>query len=165
MSYTIEQLDAAVASAVAECMEARRMLLVTLDEMRAEENASYELVARQGDLLTGVVNALRGEPPPDTLWSHHDAAELAQKTVRRVTQLEDLLRRVHVRMGRALLGLSVAVRSTEGASGEEEVIDPIMEEITDTLAPAEFNVACACGHAPEEHGHDPQYPGSPPRTR
>lgn len=23
-----------------------------------------------------------------------------------------------------------------------------------------FSVACTCGHAPEEHGHDPKYPGS-----
>jgi len=23
-----------------------------------------------------------------------------------------------------------------------------------------INVACTCGHAPEEHGGDPKYPGS-----
>lgn len=123
MSYTIEQLEAAVANAVEmtateladikstlhaarlraeetgtqlnECMEARRTLLVTLDEMRAEENASYELVARQGALLTGVVNALRGDPPPDTSWSHHDAAELAQKAVIRIAGLEALLKGIN----------------------------------------------------------------------
>lgn len=159
MSYTYEQLATAVAkvaaerdalvieladmastmhaarlrieeagAALTECMEARRTLLVTVDEMRAEENASYELVARQGDLLTGVVNALRGNPPPDTSWSHHDAAELAQKAVIRIAGLEALLK---------------GINDTDN----------------DRVAPAEFNVACACGHAPEEHGHVPGYPG------
>lgn len=56
-------------------------LLRTVDEMREEENASYELISRQGDLLRGVVNALKGEPPPDTLWSVHDAPQLAAAMV------------------------------------------------------------------------------------
>lgn len=33
----------------------------------------HDLTMRQSALLTGVVNAVRGEPPNDTLWSHHDA--------------------------------------------------------------------------------------------
>lgn len=37
-----------------------------------------DLMMRQGDLLRGVVNALRGDPPPLTHWSHHDAADLAE---------------------------------------------------------------------------------------
>lgn len=36
-------------------------------------------VIEMGDILTGVVNACRGEPPDDCSWSTHDAAELASK--------------------------------------------------------------------------------------
>src|SRR6266403_2441065 len=47
-------------------------------DAKEEEDNNYRLIQRQGDLLCGVVNALKGEPPEDTLWSHHDAPELAQ---------------------------------------------------------------------------------------
>jgi hypothetical protein len=36
-------------------------------------------VIGMGEILTGVVNACRGEPPEDCSWSTHDAAELAGK--------------------------------------------------------------------------------------
>lgn len=36
-----------------------------------------KLIDRQAALLTAAVNALKGEPPKNTLWSHHDVAELA----------------------------------------------------------------------------------------
>lgn len=36
------------------------------------------ILGRQGDLLTGVANALRGQPPELTTWSHHDLPERAQ---------------------------------------------------------------------------------------
>lgn len=44
-----------------------------------EDETAYaqDLAIRQGKLLRGVVNALRGPPPEDVLWSVHDAAELA----------------------------------------------------------------------------------------
>lgn len=41
----------------------------------------HDLTQRQADLLRGVVNAIRGEPPADTLWSHHDAPALAAATM------------------------------------------------------------------------------------
>ncbi|MGN6609965.1 MAG: hypothetical protein ACTHMS_23515 [Jatrophihabitans sp.] len=37
----------------------------------------HRLVDKQAKLLTGAVNALRGTPPPLTLWSHHDVGEHA----------------------------------------------------------------------------------------
>jgi hypothetical protein len=52
------------------------------DEARAEETALHDLVSRQAELLTGVVNALRGAPPPDTMYSHHDAPERARAVVK-----------------------------------------------------------------------------------
>lgn len=49
-------------------------LLDACDELHA-------LSQRQGDLLTGAINALRGEPPKLTWWSHHDVVERAQQVV------------------------------------------------------------------------------------
>lgn len=53
-----------------------------LDEVTSLlEAEGHPLITRQGDLLTGVANALRGQPPELTSWSHHDLPELAVKTV------------------------------------------------------------------------------------
>lgn len=49
--------------------------------LRAELSDTRELVQRQSDLLTGAVNALRGQPPELTLWSHHDVGDLARSLV------------------------------------------------------------------------------------
>ena len=42
------------------------------DEVRAEIDAAHDLIAAQAALLTGVANALRGEPAPLASHSHHD---------------------------------------------------------------------------------------------
>lgn len=47
----------------------------------------HDLIIGQGHLLTGVVNAIRGAPPDDTLWSHHDAPELARQAMDHLNQL------------------------------------------------------------------------------
>jgi len=43
----------------------------------ADRDDSYDIIWRQGQLLTAAVNAIKGEPPPLVSWSHHDVAELA----------------------------------------------------------------------------------------
>ena len=48
-----------------------------LAELRAEDETSHALIVKQAKLLTGVANALRGEPEPLHLHSHHDLPELA----------------------------------------------------------------------------------------
>ncbi|MBZ2197253.1 hypothetical protein [Occultella gossypii] len=53
----------------------------------AEVDGMHALIQRQGDLLTGVVNALRGDPPPLVSWSHHDAPELAADAEAEVERL------------------------------------------------------------------------------
>ncbi len=47
----------------------------------------HDLIVRQGGLLNGVVNAIRGMPPDDTLWSVHDAPELASKMMEQLNKL------------------------------------------------------------------------------
>lgn len=49
-----------------------------------EERRLASLVRRQAENLRGVVNALRGEPAPDTLWSHHDADLLAKDAAEQI---------------------------------------------------------------------------------
>ena len=64
------------------------------DEARAEERDADALIQRQAALLTGVVNALKGPPPPDTLWSHHDAPELAAQARAERDRLREVLGRI-----------------------------------------------------------------------
>ena len=53
-----------------------------------EEIEEYDaILTRQSDLLTRTVNALRGNPPPLTSWSHHDIPELAAEKVAEVARL------------------------------------------------------------------------------
>lgn len=56
-------------------------LAALLDERNTLEDEVHDydrLISNQGQLLTGVVNGLRGDPPELTWWSHHDAPELAR---------------------------------------------------------------------------------------
>jgi hypothetical protein len=59
-----------------------------------EECHSSSLIRRQGKLLRAAVNILRGPPPEDTSWSHHDIAELAQRAMDRIKELEAALRKI-----------------------------------------------------------------------
>ena len=66
----IQNHDAALAHWQAEARRAR------------DDADEYDgILTRQGDLLTGTVNALKGDPPPLTTWSHHDLPELAAAVV------------------------------------------------------------------------------------
>jgi hypothetical protein len=60
-----------------ELREAYLAVVAKLAEARTEEEGNYQLIMRQGQLLRGVANALKGDPPADTMWSVHDVVELA----------------------------------------------------------------------------------------
>jgi hypothetical protein len=47
-------------------------------DLAAEIDELHALNAKLGDLLTRSVNAVRGDPPPLTLWSWHDLPERIQ---------------------------------------------------------------------------------------
>ena len=65
-------LAAADAAFIAAAREAVPALIAMVRE-RDEEIAEYDaILTREGDLLTGVANALHGPPPPLVSWSHHD---------------------------------------------------------------------------------------------
>jgi hypothetical protein len=74
--------------ALADSMDA---VLKALADVTQEERDGSRLIQRQSDLLTGVVNALKGEPPSLTLWSHHDAPELARQAVAALAQREQAI--------------------------------------------------------------------------
>ena len=71
-------------------------------EAEAERDQAYEwaddqshpLVMRQGEILTGVANALNGPTPARTSWSHHDLAEKAAAMVARAEQAEARIKAV-----------------------------------------------------------------------
>lgn len=60
---------------------ARRERDEAVAELENDQAEEHQLILRQGELLTGVVNALRGDPAPLYLHSHHDAAELASEVL------------------------------------------------------------------------------------
>ncbi|MES2730010.1 MAG: hypothetical protein V4621_07970 [Pseudomonadota bacterium] len=50
-------------------------------QLTCEAQHNYETIQRQGELLEAAVNVLRGPPPMDSSWSHHDIAELCQRAM------------------------------------------------------------------------------------
>lgn len=50
-------------------------------DLKAEWDGMHDLIQRLDDKLSGVVNTVRGDPPPNTLWSTHDAVELVEQVV------------------------------------------------------------------------------------
>lgn len=81
---------------LSETRELRKRIV----ELETELDSATKLTERQSVLLTGVVNALKGEPPPLTLWSHHDAPELARDCK---AKLERVARATYAaKMGEAL---------------------------------------------------------------
>lgn len=62
------------------------------DELQIELTAACDLSQRQATLLEGVVNALRGPPPDNMLWSHHDAPQLALQVSNEIKNLRKALK-------------------------------------------------------------------------
>ena len=61
------------------------------DRLQEDVEEYDAILRRQGDLLTRTVNALRGNPPPLTSWSHHDIPELAAEKVAEVARIQNHL--------------------------------------------------------------------------
>ena len=57
------------------------------DRLQKDVEEYDAILTRQSDLLTRTVNALRGNPPPLTSWSHHDIPKLAAEKVSEVERL------------------------------------------------------------------------------
>ena len=58
-------------------------------ELEAEAEINHRLISRQSDLLTGVANALRGEPDELSTHSHHDLPERARAVVGELAELRE----------------------------------------------------------------------------
>lgn len=70
--YTADQMREYASAAVASAIAAER------EQTKAESDATRQQMLK---LLTGVAAALRGDPPPLTLWSWHDLPDRAAAAV------------------------------------------------------------------------------------
>jgi hypothetical protein len=68
--------------------------IVEREELRREVDRLDALLSRQHAILTGVANALRGDPGPLASHSHHDLAERAAAVVRERDDLRDAAREI-----------------------------------------------------------------------
>lgn len=79
--------DKALAEFIAAARSLVPELVAEVEKLRNLDDDYSGLLIRQGELLTGVVNAIRGNPRELTTWSHHDAPELARELVAEVERL------------------------------------------------------------------------------
>jgi len=61
------------------------------DWLEEEEVSLHALCVQQAKILTGVANALRGDPPDLHHWSHHDLAERARDVVAENKRLREII--------------------------------------------------------------------------
>ena len=88
------------------------------DRLQEEVEEYDAILTRQGDLLTRTVNALRGNPPPLTSWSHHDIPELAAEKVAEVARLtaeRDALAAAHARVSEKVWKVEEVMDDIEGS--------------------------------------------------
>ncbi|MGW9541957.1 hypothetical protein ACWHA6_36340 [Streptomyces anthocyanicus] len=65
-------------------------LIQRVQQAEADVAEYAPILDRQGELLTGAANALRGDPPPLTTWSHHDLPELAAEARGKLDKVRDI---------------------------------------------------------------------------
>jgi archaellum component FlaC len=66
------------------------------DGFEAEVDGSHDSIIRQDEILTGVANALKGQPDDLMAHSHHDLAEVAQRVVGERNALIEYMKDIHV---------------------------------------------------------------------
>ena len=109
-------------------------------ELEAENADSDSLIERQSSLLTAAVNVLRGAPPVNMLWSHHDIADIARQLVDRAHAIESERDSWKARAENAEKTLAAVQEREKAHAGFHEV-----EELTRTLFYAVQNGAGCCG--------------------
>ena len=102
-------------------------------EATAEVDYLDDLLSRQHAILTGVANALRGDPGPLASHSHHDLAERASAAVAESARRSDLLDDVAHAHERDVLAVWAALGNTheppESLSAVLEAIARLREEL------------------------------------
>ncbi|MBD2760060.1 hypothetical protein IEE94_11130 [Yimella sp. cx-573] len=69
-------------------------LVAAARELESVTDEYDHAITKQGRLLTGVANALNGQPPELTTWGHHDLPELAEEAVNERDTLRATVARV-----------------------------------------------------------------------
>jgi hypothetical protein len=67
---------------VKDCLIAAISVSPMIKQYEEEIESYHHLTTLQSKLLSDTVKVLRGTPPANTLWSHHDVAELAEKLMK-----------------------------------------------------------------------------------
>ena len=99
--------DALRARLAEMAQRARDEMAPAREETAAEVDYLDALLARQHAILTGVANALRGDPGPLASHSHHDLAERAAAAVAEVARLRGLLEVAQTSLAAATSGRRV----------------------------------------------------------
>ena len=110
------------------CYEARRA---------AEIDRLDALLSRQHAILTGVANALRGNPDPLALHGHHDLAERAAAVVAELARLSREVATLRAAYATDLDGLRAEVRRADEERAERrDLRDAAREMLAALEAPA-----------------------------
>ncbi len=107
------------------------------EELRREVDHLDALLARQRAILTGVANALRGDPGPLASHSHHDLAERAAAVVAERDAAVADAARARAAYATDLAGLRAEVRRADDARAAwRDLRDAAREMLTALEAPA-----------------------------
>jgi hypothetical protein len=90
----IERLRDKLANAVME----RDYAIAERDEYKCEMESAFKLTQKQAKILTDTINALKGDPPELTSWSHHDVAEHARRAVAENEKLATTVRDLQIEL-------------------------------------------------------------------
>lgn len=138
--------------------EERDRLTAERDEWKEEWEGCCKTIRRQAELLTAAVNLLRGDPPEDTLWSHHDIAELVKGVIAERDRLRAALIELRRRNRLAVGGLAIE---------EGKIIDEALAQDRPKDRPADETMATpgatksgeASGQQVAEASRPPELPG------
>jgi uncharacterized coiled-coil DUF342 family protein len=99
----LRRANAQLTTELAECKEDFNICYKELegerrraDELQAEVDGSRDSTIRLDEILTGVANALKGQPDDLMTHSHHDLAEVAQRVVGERDALIEYMKDIHV---------------------------------------------------------------------
>lgn len=130
--------DALRARLAEMAQRARDEMAPAREETAAEVDYLDALLARQHAILTGVANALRGDPGPLASHSHHDLAERAAAAVAEIARLRALLEVAQTSLAAATSGRRVtACDEIERLQRERDALrDATREMLAAIEAPA-----------------------------
>lgn len=115
-------------------LDDRRELRTDLANALEAVEESFRVCMMQSDLLTGVVNAIRGEPGELRLHSHHDAPDLVQRLINTIRHARVALQALAEATD--LSGIPADTRRNLGLDSQRERIAERLAHLTSVLTEA-----------------------------